>query len=497
LLAERRRLEGDAERIRQDRAALERDQLQFNGAAELGRRQFQDEHAQLARERQAWQEHQAHEQFELRRLADVLRRREAQLEQVERELLEEREQWQGARLHLEKDIEGLQNRIRHQRGKLLEQQEEITRLETVLRERRAQVEPAGATTPAPAAFLPVPVPVTPRRWEIAETERLALLERLAGELADQRLHLAEQCALLAWAEEQWRQARAEVVAELDVIGRGLREREEDVGAREQRLVPAEEAIRRRRVELDQERCQLDAWQARLAARQAAWEGERDTLLARVQAREQLARRQLTALVRLRRRWGRRRRREAERFRTEHIRFQEARQQYATLWEDTLRRSAALDQEKRTLAERTLALEQYRLEVVGRATDAAAMEKHLERLRRRWAALHAEAERALTRDRQELHGEATRVEARRQQIEQWAAQVAQRETELSNRQTAKEHQQVVDDEVHTRQSLELESLRGERIRQERQLEALRGEVERMALTLLEQVEPPALPAVQAA
>ena len=37
---------------------------------------------------------------------------------------------------------------------------------------------------------------------------------------------------------------------------------------------------------------------------------------------------------------------------------DARRLYASLWEDCLRRSATLDQEKRKLAEQTLALEQY-------------------------------------------------------------------------------------------------------------------------------------------
>jgi hypothetical protein len=501
VLDERRRLEQAIEQALVEKSALTQTRLRFNGEVELGRRQLQAGRVQLAAEQTSWRERRTREQAALRTQTQALRQRETLLAGIERELLDDKQRWEEQLLHLAKEVEGLENRIRNQRRRMLEQQEEATRLEAKLAALRGAAEPA-ASEPAPdatPAMLPVPTDPTivvaqAPRADGAEVERL---EILTGELADQRLHLIEQFERLVWIEAGWRQARSVVLAELESAARQLDEREQAVHARERDAKGVEDYLRQRREELGQTRCHLDAWQSRLGARESAWESERATLQARLRTREELVRRHLDIMTNLRRRWGQRRRLETSQLRAEHQRFQEARQQYAALWEDCLRRSAALDKEKRSAAEQTLAMEQYRLELLNQSEDAANVERTLERLRRRWAALAAAAERSLGRQHQALEAEASRVETRSRHVEQLAAEVAAREAHLSKRQTAWEFHQAMDEEDQVRLHKELESLRAERVWRDRQLADLRYEVERMAVALLEEAQPPDLPDAQAA
>jgi pSer/pThr/pTyr-binding forkhead associated (FHA) protein len=479
-----RRLAHEADRMQQERSEQRDARLRFNGEMELGRRQFQDGRAELGREQRAWLTRRSAEQTQLRKQSRALHQRESLLTEVERELHDEKQQWEGARTHLEKEIEGLESRARNLRQKLLEQQG-VPRSETLAA--------AGSPTFVSAA---VAGPALARLDEAGQ-ERLEGLEHLAGELADQRVQFAEQFAHLVQAEQSWRQARHETIAELEMMALHLEERERNLQSRERGLHVAEADLRQRREELANGRCQLDAWRARLAARETAWESDRATLLAHVQASEELTKRQLAILDDLRRKWKQRRREETSEFQKAHGQFIEARRLYATLWEECLRRSAAMDPEKRTLAEKTLALDQYRLEVIGQAENAAAAERQLERLRRRWAGLFTEAERTLSRERQAVEAEIGRLDARSRQIEQEAAELAQRGADHFTRQCEWENHQLVVDEANVRLRKELECLRFERAQQERQLVALRDEVERMAHTLLEQTEMQSRPTSQAA
>ena len=331
----------------------------------------------------------------------------------------------------------------------------------------------------------------------AKSERRDLLERLAGDLADQRVHLAEQCRRLVQVEQSWQQAHVETLMQWEALTLHLQERERSVVARERSQQHDEDDLRRHREEVASGRCHLDAWRARVTMREAAWASERATLLAQVQAGEELTKRQLAALDDLRRKWKQHRRAQTSELQKAHAQLVDARRLYASRWEGCLRRSATLDQEKRKLAEQTLALEQYRLEVIGQAENAATAERQLERLRRRWAALFAEAQRNLARERQTLHAEIGRVETRSRQIEEQAADLAARHANQAERQTEWEHHQQFVDDANVRLRKELEALRSERARQERQLTALRDEVERMAHTLLDQGEPLNRPTSQAA
>src|SRR5581483_2862084 len=194
LLAEGRR------HLEAERAALTAARLRFNGEAELGRRQLRDAWATFHRAQAEWQQRHAHEQAELRR-------RSRELEEAEYGLAEQWRQWEAGRQGREAEAEGLESRIRNLRRKVHEYEQEA---------RQRGLIPPPVAVPAAEA---VPAPVQEVPLTADERKRLAALEALAGELADRRLHLLEQAARLARAEETWRAEQAAALAELDEAGR--------------------------------------------------------------------------------------------------------------------------------------------------------------------------------------------------------------------------------------------------------------------------------------
>jgi chromosome segregation ATPase len=460
------RLAGDRRKLEAEQAALNEARLRFNGEAELGRRQLQDGWDELRRAQKHWEERRGRDDADLRRRA----REAAESEQA---LAEQWQRWEETRRGLEAEAEGLESRVRNLRRKMQEQEQEAQR-------HGAAPAPSPATPPEAVAPPPRPRPEP----SAGERERLAGLEVLAGELADQRLHLLEQAARLARAQEEWRAEQAAALAELDEAGRRLQEREARIEPSGRALAEAEADLRRRAEAVAQRQGHLDGWQARLTAQAAAWEAKRESLLAAMRGREEVARRQADVMDGLRRRWAQRRQKELESLRGELQRCGAARRQYAALWEECLNRGAALEQQQRALAERALALEQYRLEVIGRAADSAAAEKRLERLRRRCAAPTAAARRNLDRERQALSTEAKRLQEVAQQLDKQGLGLAEREAALSERLTSRDQGQADADTAGTRLRAEVRALTAQRDRHEREAQALRDEVERLARLLME-------------
>jgi chromosome segregation ATPase len=454
------RLGEERRKVEADRGALNDARLRFNGEAELGRRQLQDGWDEFRRARKQWDERRGREDAELRRRA-------RELAQVEQALADQWQQWHDARQALEAEAEGLEGRVRNLRRKAQEQEAHLR-------------DPVPTAAPAPAEVSPPP----PAELGAAEREHLAGLEALAEKLDDQRLHLLEQAERLVRAEEEWRGWQRAALAEVEEAARRLDGREEQMEPRDRALGEAEAELRHRAEAAARLQAHLDGWQARLTARAAAWDADREALLASVREREEAARRHAELLTDLRRRLAQRRKKEVAAVRGELKRCQAARRQYAALWEDCHNHGAALERQQRALAEKSLALEQYRLEVIGRAPDSAAAEKRLERLRRRCAAPTAAARRNLDRERQALDAERKRVEGQAEQLDQQAAALAEREAELARRLAEWEAGQAGAETDRARLRAEVASLTAQRAYREREAQALRDEVERLARLLMD-------------
>lgn len=486
---QRNELDRVAEELEAGKAALTQAWLRFNADVEIGRRQLQVAWQELREDKQRWQAQRVREQAELRHRQRELARFEADLTDAERALNDQRQHWQANRLGLEREVQGLESRARNQRRRLQEQEQEVARLESARQQMQApagpEAAPAAAPSPEASPQAPVPAASAPEA-----SQQLACLEKLADELADQRTQLTEHCQRLARVEEHWHQQHAAAAAELEIVGHHLAQREQTLEAAEVRL-------RQMQLEAVHVRQHLEGWQSRLAAREAAWEGEKDRLLAEAQTREHLAQKRLEAVSELHDMWSKRRRLEVDRLQAERTAASQVREECAALREEWLRRHAALERAHRTVAERTLALEQYRQETVKKASQPAVAEKRLHRLHRRAAAVSAAAAKGLARERQALQTEASRLEAGCRELDRRLVDLTNRQAELDLRLQIFEKDRLnsADQEEELRERAAVLQILRDRFEHERG--QLREEIDRLSRLLIDEDEKLALPAPKAA
>jgi hypothetical protein len=507
-------LDRDNEHLQQERTVLAQACARFNGEIEVGRRRLRDEADQLHQQRAAWQEQRQKEEANLAAWQDDLEQREDDWARGLEALSQERAAFQSRRQTLEREMTGLENRIRNQRRKVAEQQEQVQRLETVLRELRVKAEPqngAGAPEEAAAtlahsesasrALVVHPYQPEAQARDSAATslagasglraheERLAGLEVLAGELSDQRLRLVEHWEQLMLTQHRWQEEQRAGSLELKLLAEGLQEKGLAFLHREKELEEASLELRRRHGEVVQQGQHLVGRQARFRARELAWEGERDRLLLEVRSREQLAERHLAALVDLRQRWLKRRRREMEVVQAERAVCQRLRQQYGALREERRRRNREMESQRNELTARALAVEQYRQECLKNVADTAAAQRRTERLRRRWLTENAAALRALKHEREALEAEVQRLDEQYAEMDTRNAEVWAERAALAERRTAWDHKHVHLEAEEARLRQEVEGLRTQRDRLQAEADELRSEVERIARQLLDEPETP--------
>jgi chromosome segregation ATPase len=326
--------------------------------------------------------------------------------------------------------------------------------------------------------------------------RLERMERLASELADQRLHLVEEWQHFLQTQEAWHEGHSGVLPELTEAARQLEERERRLADQEQVLQSAEQSLRQQHESLAAMRAALEARQAKLTVEELAWRHERDGLLVRLQATEHLLSQRQAQLEDFRKRWTARRKEEVGRLTKDLQRCRELQRQYAALREEYDHRAAELSSEERSLSERTLALEQLELERVGRSEDAALAEKRLQKLRRQYAAQYAEAEQRLAERSRSLEAEAERLAAQTQQLHQRLEAMLERESALTGRVSEWEHRLWLAEQARDGLQQEVLLLRQHKDLSDRRCRQLQEEIERMVCTLLQQDEFPP-PATKAA
>ena len=150
--------------------------------------------------------------------------------------------------------------------------------------------------------LDLPVATEPRADDDADMPE-SEVEKLAGELADQRLALLEQIDQLATARERWREEEARIVEEMEELGEQLRLREDKVSERETAAAFEEDNLDKERVALGQVRDHLDLWQSRLKSREASWKAESSRAELDIQRRTQSIDRREKAVGELCRKWS--------------------------------------------------------------------------------------------------------------------------------------------------------------------------------------------------
>ncbi len=516
IAAEKRRLESDREKLQRERQALHQAQLRFNGDSELGRRQLKAEWDALRQEQTQEEERRQQQHDEARRRTRELDERQTLLSLAEQDLEDQKQQTHEMRLHLEKEAEGLENRIRNYRRKITDLEREAARLQQQAALARTASEPPGASSVAPVATessqppagteatnseptaAPEPVAASPavgiapsaseiRVEDPRVEEKLVQLEKLSGELADQRLHLLEHCQRVIEGQHRWQADRDAAAAELEELGKRLHAREQELQQRDQALEASELRQRQMHEEAATIRRHLEAWQSRLSTRETMWESDRDRLLVGVHTREKLADAKLTAITQVHQRWMRRRRREIQWLQAERTAFAKLRKECATLRQDFLKRGGILERDQRALAEQALALEEFQQELIAKSEQPAGAARRLEKLRKRWTALSATGAKALAEQRQALEKEAGELQAYHARLKQQADKIAAQEAELARQVTTWERSQMQANIEMGRMRTDLHISQTQRDRYEQQVRSLQDEVERVARLLLDETE----------
>ena len=299
LAGERARLEERAaglNRIQSELRSREADlaicQVRFNTERELDSRVLQHGMQQLAEDQKRWHIRRNRERaaLQVRRLQVV--EGERKLAEARALLLREKHAWEEQQRLLETELYGLHARIGHERQKLHK-------------------------TPVPVAQILAPLSPHPSEGpHVARFERVVDLDRLAGELADQRQHLVEQWDRLARAQLAWQAERDEAATALETLTHRFAQQEDALTHREKEAESTDARLQEWRDQLEQIRRETALAQARAQAERQTWEAERDLTVGNARQLSELARRQLDALSEVRKKWNRKRRVESTSLRTE-------------------------------------------------------------------------------------------------------------------------------------------------------------------------------------
>ncbi|MFN8214962.1 MAG: hypothetical protein U0R71_00035, partial [Solirubrobacterales bacterium] len=364
------------------------------------------------------------------------------------ELDAEQRRWREEHGRLKRECEGLDARALHLRERLPVPEREVIQV--------------TAPPPIAPALLPEPSPEWPVR-----------LRELAGLLADQRNHLAEQWRGLLQTQQQWQEERLAALAELEQASEQLGRRERDVAAAEDRA----RALERRRAE-------LEAWQARLALEQSDWQARRGELQADLDGRERLVRRQSQDLEMALAEHKRQSQVELSELRSARARCEEARRQAAGLWGECDRHRDELAEQRRQLAAESIALERLRCELAHQSPDAGRAEARLEKISRRELTGLEAAARAVEADRDELRRWREELDGEAHRLGRLEDELLARRDELSRQAEASRARRVDAEAEDARREAEVWRLRARQALDERQLRQLHDEVERLARSLID-------------
>ena len=302
--AVRSHLEAQQRQLDDARGQLSAEIVRLDHARQEFLRQRQDEAARL---KQAWADldlqqkrhaaTRAEYQQQIAKQDAALNARAAELTEREKQLGRMKAKLEAETASLRQEAAGLETRTTHARAIVEE-------LEAKRDELRAEIL-AVMAKPEPERSSEYAVPLDRKadrdltQWtadldaqERRQTEEKAALAKLKAALereaitvSDQRKVLAEQFSLLGAARAEWQEQEGRTVAELEDLARTMRQREDDLAAREERLHLQDAGRSDDRGELDARRVRLDEWQAKFIQVSQLWHAERERREAELAARE--------------------------------------------------------------------------------------------------------------------------------------------------------------------------------------------------------------------
>jgi chromosome segregation ATPase len=483
------RLGQEKERLLKERTDWDQARMRWNGEIELGRRELQAGRDSLSRD---WEQ--------LQETQDGLLKQQTDLAARDEKFVAEKRRWEKTLLSLVKEAEGLENRIRNYRLKLAEEEQTVACLERQGNDQAESTptarEPAAAPLPRHAIAIAGPPSdeiqestTHLRAWEAGLQQYWAVLEKLVGDLADQRLHLAEQCERLALI-----QARRQ--EECDAATQRQQAVDNHLLGREQELEKISADLRRRQEETARAQICLEAFRARLSAQIATWECERQRWIAHLSGREELVERLVTIFGELHSQWRERHHQELEQFRARGENLEETRRELTAHRDLWIQLCKQLERQKRTLLARFLSVEEHGSNSLRKGKRIIASNQFV-KWGRRLAALSAALERTLVQERRAFQVEVAGVDKQFADLQKLKQETSIRETDLAGREIALEHSRAVAESQYVRLHQELQRFNVQKDAYERQLTELKEEVERLAGLFLEEHDTVTLPIAKAA
>jgi hypothetical protein len=456
--------------LEEQKSRFDRFRLHCNANSELRRGQLEERAHELQQQEQAQKTREA-----------SLRAGESKLNVARVELSSARQHWEANKLQRAQEIAGLEARIEGERRKLQVLRAEVESHQGLLQTFRA------APLEVSAAVLANLSGGTIDASRTASADEQISLDRLAGELADQRLWLIEECHHLADAQTRWREQQENAVKELGNLALAQQQQELQIAAREHALDVAEADLRERGHQIAQVRNSLESWKARLAMAASSWLGERERIMAELGARERLIEEHAAAVEDAQARWKKRRLVYLTGLREQRAAWHKLRESSVAARDEYWRRCQGLDRQARVLAERSLALEQLRRECIIASADPSATENRLEMLRREWTGLAARAEQTISDQWKALNREADQLDVRARALLEESRRVSAAEKDFAARSEAREEFQAAASALDLKHQRETLVLCRQRETLELEVATAREEVERLARLLIGEAE----------
>ncbi|MBX9584154.1 MAG: hypothetical protein K2X87_27970, partial [Gemmataceae bacterium] len=310
------------------------------------------------------------------------------------------------------------------------------------------------------------------------------LDRQAAALADDRRVLAEQFVQLATARAEWQEAERRTVGEMEELATGLRVREQDLDAREARVIKADARRREDAYELWQLRLRLEAWQGKLTATDQRWHAEREARDAALDRRAKALAHREAEVEGVFGKWERARERERERLRAELLGWADDRDRMAKAVREYDERVKELGAELVGHAARAMAAEETLAEVM--PDQEFGKDRRLEVVRKGWEKLFGARLAEVDARRAAAAAERAKLDGRYKELQTRLAEVVEKEADQATRAGNADLAGLLAGGVVPEPATAVDEAAARR--EATELAALRRVVERMAAVLWEAARP---------
>jgi hypothetical protein len=464
------RIYNQGKQVTTERSALAARIDEFNSQVEADKQRLAELWSSFDTERSQWQERRTTEDTAAAALVRDLARRAKAVVAAEQKTETDRAELIREIADRRHELDQLETRIGNARLRLVTQSADAI---------RPAAEIAVSEITALVSIAPSLLPVPSEREGILQrrTEQLA---GVADELADQRLHLAEQIERMLLTQQAWHADRMAALRDLEIFANRFEARELDLDRRDRELQSARASVHAEYRMAAQLRLRLVAEQARAESRHTEQKNKLNARAAVLDARERTLMKQEDGWRSLLRRWGQRRRAEVLRLRAEQEACRQERGEWVSARTVWLRLATKLRDERRIVAARALAVEQSRAEAGNNPVAA----KRVERLERQWFTHCETAAQYLERLQATLGAEAIRLDDLSRTVRQDLLANEARAAVLDNRAAEVEREEQLLTAERARMGGELDSARARQDAAELRAIVAKEEAERLAKLLIE-------------